>query len=393
MRCSLGKLLGRIFDDGAGQISPRLIPVVDALNAAAVPKSVINWLSKPQTAQRITAIATGEVALTHEGIDELPASNGREHLRQLLVEHDILPARDRYLAAFERWTVGVLEGIEAKADRRLVASFLRWHIRPRLERQASVGELTESRYSVARAQTNIAVHFLAWLAGRDAELGSASQSDIDAWFATGPTTRLQSRCFLRWAMTTRRCTRFELPADRVAEPRPMAERDRISLLSRLLVDEDLELVDRVVGCLVLLYALPASRIHRLRLTDLHDGGPDGLMILVGADPIPVPAPLEALLSRLIEHRANLSRPSQVDTDWLFPGARPGQPIEPDQLAERLNRLGITRAARTSALNALLREVPAPVVSKVLNRRPWRMAARAKALGTDWANYAGLKARA
>jgi len=54
---------------------------------------------------------------------------------------------------------------------------------------------------------------------------------------------------------------------------------------------------------------------------------------------------------------------------------------------------IERNIARLALNALLREVPAPVVSKVLNRRPWRMAARAKVLGTDWANYAGLKARA
>ena len=30
-------------------------------------------------------------------------SNGREHLRELLVTHGVLPERDRYLAAYERW--------------------------------------------------------------------------------------------------------------------------------------------------------------------------------------------------------------------------------------------------------------------------------------------------
>ena len=57
--------------------------------------------------------------------------------------------------------------------------------------------------------------------------------------------------------------------------------------------------------------------------------------------------------------------------------------------KRLNRFGITR---TAAVNALLRQVPSPVLAKVLNRRPWRVTARAKTLGTDRNNYAALRAR-
>jgi hypothetical protein len=91
-------------------------------------------------------------------------------------------------------------------------------------------------------------------------------------------------------------------------------------------------------------------------------------------------------------RQHSTRPGRLTGEWLFPGRIPGQAIEPDQLAERLNRLGITRAARTAALNALLRQVPSPVLAKVLNRRPWRVTARAKTLGTDWNNYAALRAR-
>jgi hypothetical protein len=301
----------------------------------------------------------------------------------------VLPSRNRYLAAYERWAEQVLAGIGDRNDRRLIAAFLRWHIRPRLERRAASGELTESRYSVARAQTNIAVRFLAWLHQRGPDLGSATQADIDVWLSTGPATRLHSRTFIRWAMTTRRSPTFDLPPDRSAEPRPMPEPQRLALLDRLLHDDHVDLVDRVAGSLVLLYALPSSRIHRLRLTDLH-AGPDGLMVQLGADPVPVPAPLRDLLTDLAGRHP--TRPDRLTGEWLFPGRRPGQPIEPDQLVERLNRLGITRAARTAALNALLRQVPSPVLAKVLNRRPWRVTARAKTLGTDWSNYAALRAR-
>ncbi len=386
-RCELRNVLQRCFDDGSGKINSRLLPVVETIASREHPRGGLKWMTRT-TAENIRALATGQVPLTHEGIDRLPASNSREHLRELLVAHAVLPSRNRYLAACERWSAQTVAGIEDRGDRRLIAAFLRWHIHPRLERRAAAGELTESRYSVARAQTNIAIHFLAWLHQRGCDLGSATQADIDAWFAVGPTTRVHSRTFIRWAMTTQRSSTFDLPSDRSAQPRPMPEQQRLALLNRLLHDNHIDLVDRVAGGLVLLYALPSSRIHRLRLTDLH-AGPGGLMLQLGTDPVPVPAPLSDLLSEL----ANSDHTTRgLPGEWLFPGRIPGQPIEPDQLVERLNRLGITRAARTAALNALLRQVPSPVLAKVLNRRPWRVTARAKTLGTDWNNYAALRVR-
>jgi hypothetical protein len=388
-RCELRNVLKRCFDDGTGKINPRLLPVVETIASREHPRGGLNWMTKP-TAANIRALATGQVPLTHEGIDRLPASNSREHLRELLIAHTVLPSRNRYLAAYERWSTQTISVIEIPGDRRLIAAFLRWHIRPRLERQAATGELTESRYSAARAQTNIAVRFLVWLHDRGHDLGTATQADIDAWFAAGPSTRLHARTFIRWAITTRRSPTFALPPDRSAEPRPVPEQQRLALLDRFLHDENIDLVDRVAGSLVLLYALPLSRVHRLRLTDLH-AGPDGLMLQLGADPVPVPEPLRDLITELAE-RHHTSRPDRHTGDWLFPGRIPGRPIEPDQLVERLNRLGITRAARTAALNALLRQIPSPVVAKVLNRRPWRVTARAKTLGTDWSNYAALRGR-
>lgn len=390
-RCSLRRLLGRVFDDGTGRVDPRLVPLVEALAAMEVPKGGLSWLSKPATIERIRAIATGQVPLTHDGIDQLPTSNGREHLRELLVAHRILSGRDRVLAAYERWAANRLATIDEPADRRLIAAYLRWHHQARLERLAAQGELTENRYALTRAQTNIAVRFLSWLRARGTDLAACAQADIDAWFADGPSTRVQARPFLRWAIRTRRRLPLELPTDRQGTPRPMAERERLELLSQLLNDDTIDLVDRVAGCLVLLYALPASRIHRLRLTDLHPTA-DGLALRLGDEPLPIPAPLDALIDNLAANRRHLTNAGHPDSDWLFPGRRAGQPIEGEQLAERLNRHGITRAARTAALNALLTDVPAPVLAKLLNRRPWRVAQRAKTLGTHWARYTALRAR-
>ena len=64
-------------------------------------------------------------------------------------------------------------------------------------------------------------------------------------------------------MRTHRRPTLRLPPDRHAAPRPIPEGERLDLLNRFLSDESIDLADRVTGCLVLLYALPVSRINRL----------------------------------------------------------------------------------------------------------------------------------
>ena len=132
-----------------------------------VPRGGLSWLEDHNVSERIRAIATGEIPLSHDGLDALAMSNGREHLRELLITHGVLPERDRYLAAYERWAKGLVATVDVPADRRLITAYLRWHHGPRLARFSESGELTESRYSVTRSQANIAVRLLAWLRARE----------------------------------------------------------------------------------------------------------------------------------------------------------------------------------------------------------------------------------
>jgi hypothetical protein len=388
-RCSLRIYLDRLFDDGSGRVKPELVSFVEALGAMDSPRVGLNWLYKAATVERIRAIATGVVPLSHDGLDTLAMSNGREYLRALLVAHGVLPGRDRYLAAYERWAADRLRSVEDLKDRRLIAAYLRWHHGPRLARLADAGDLTESRYATVRAQTNIAVKLLAWLREHETDLLTCTQGDINGWFAAGPTTRLQSRSFLSWSIRTHRRATLELPPDRAAAPRGIPEHQRLDLLGRFLADDGIDPVDRVAGCLVLLYALPVTRINRLRATDFESAD-GGHALRIGHDLVPMPTALAALVQALLERPSHGNTAGHPDGDWLFPGGRAGQPIEPDQLAERLNRHGVTRAARTAALDALLATVPAPVLAKLMDRRPWRVAQRTKLLGTDWRNYVALR---
>ena len=388
-RCSLRIRLERLFDDGTGAVKPELGPSSTRWAPWRCHEAGCRGSLTRQTAERIRAIATGVVPLSHDGLDTLAMSNGREHLRALArrpwraARARPLPRRLRALGQDR------LASVEEPAERRLIAAYLRWHHGPRLSALADAGDLTESRYAVVRAQTNIAVRLLAWLRERETDLVTCTQADIDAWFAAGPTTRLHSRSFLNWAIRTHRRAALELPPDRPAVPRGIPEHQRLDLLGRFLADDDIDLVDRVAGCLVLLYALPLTRINRLRATDFEsvDGGH---ALRIGDDLVPVPSALSALVRALVERPGHASSAGHPNSDWLFPGGRAGQPIEPDQLAERLNRHGVTRAARTAALDALLATVPAPVLAKLIDRRPWRVAQRTKLLGTDWRNYVALR---
>ena len=158
----------------------------------------------------------------------------------------------------------------------------------RLSALSDAGDLTESRYAVVRAQTNIVVKLLAWLREHETDLLTCTQANVDAWFAQGPSTRLHSRSFCNWAIRTHRRAALELPPDRPAVPRGIPEHQRLDLLGRLLDDDNIDLVDRVAGCLVLLYALPLTRINRLRATDFESAD-GGHALRIGDDLAPVPS--------------------------------------------------------------------------------------------------------
>ena len=104
----------------------------------------------------------------------------------------------------------------------------------------------------------------------------------------------------------------------------------------MLDDEILDLVDRVAGCLVLLYALPLTRVNRLRTNDF-EATEDGLALRMGDDLVPVPPPLASLVKALAEQRCNVSgaehprqrlalpRPARWATDRARPTRRTTQP--------------------------------------------------------------------
>ena len=103
------------------------------------------------------------MALTHEALDVHPNTRAAGFLRQLLVAHDVLPARDEALIALEVWVTKQLRGIDDSSQRRLLRSYATWRVlrRARTRAASKPRPRTATRY----AKTNLLapIAFLSWL--------------------------------------------------------------------------------------------------------------------------------------------------------------------------------------------------------------------------------------
>ena len=162
----------------------------------------------------------------------------------------------------------------------------------------------------------------------------------------------------------------------------------------------MDLTERVIGLLILLYAQPLSRIVRLTIDDIT-GSPDdsndaggkrddeaGMFIRLGSPSAPVPAPFDQVIRDYLAARPNLTIATNPGSHWLFPGRRAGQPLHPTSIRLHLQRLGIPNLnSRSRALREMLLQASPSVVAAMLGYGPARAEAIAAQAGGTWKHYA------
>jgi hypothetical protein len=99
--CNLADRLDTLLAGPGGAVPPALASLRDALGRAQSPRAVLRWVEKPKVATVLGKLARGELALTHESLDQLGAPRSVGHLRQVLVAGGVLPERNEMLAALE----------------------------------------------------------------------------------------------------------------------------------------------------------------------------------------------------------------------------------------------------------------------------------------------------
>jgi hypothetical protein len=330
-RCVLASRLAEHLDDGSGQIHPELASFYRRVLAMSRPRVGILWLSKPHVPPILHALARGQVPLTHQGLSTLSPLKSVVHVRDLLIASGVLAPLDRHLVLFEQWLPDWLSQIGDPEQHKLLQQYASWHILRRLRTAAAEGPIGHYRDQNARHDLRIAAQFLDQLRARGAGLAGCRQADLDRWFATATSSRKKAlRPLLAWAIRTRRMPQLRLPATREETPRPISLNQRIELLRRIHAGDGMDLTERVIAMLILLYAQPLSRIIRLTLHDITIDVRSQMLIRLGDPPAPVPAPFDAIITYYLATRPNLTTATNPDSTWLFPGRRAGQPLHPPQ---------------------------------------------------------------
>ena len=391
-RCSLRRRTAALLSGPDGQVPAGLLPVLEAICAARVPKSALNWLRRSQGAALLADLAAGRLPATHQALDADPRSRAAGFLRQMLTASGVLPPRDEELARAGQWITGVLEAVEPASSRQVARAYATWQVMRRL--RTSAGRAARPRTYTAHARRNVraAAGFLAWLHGRDRPLATCRQADVEAWLATGPAA-CEIRDFLAWAAAHGHCQAFSLPGRTRASGAAASQEHRWALAARLLHDDTLDLTDRAAGCLLLLYGQQLSRIAAMTTSQvtIRDGT---ALVRFGDHALPVPEPLGVVLAKLIgTGRTHAGTGSPRESPWLFPGGLPGQPITASRLGQRLNNLGIyAMAGRRAALTDLAAQMPAAVLADLLHLAPTTAARWMHQAGGDWTGYAAEIAR-
>jgi hypothetical protein len=392
-RCVLARRTAELMAGPDGTVPIALVGVHDTIVASATPRKALNWLRQGAGAPILAALAGGTMAMTHEALDAQPSARAANHIRQMLIAHGALPARDEPLARLERLNADTVAGITRAEDRKVVAAFATWRVLRRLRRQADHNTTARTAISHARNQVIGAVRFLDWLAQHHLTLATCTQGDLELWLATGPPSRYDVHHFVAWTTERRHSRRLEVPPTRSRPGDALDPEQRWAVISRLLGDPDIEVSDRVAGAFVLLYAQPLSRVATMT-TDQVATTDTGVTVRFGAQSIDVPEPLGGFITTLAatgrSHHIGIGAPAS--TIWLFPGHLPGRPITALRLGQRLTPFGIdARAGRRAAQTQLAAQVPAVVLAEMLGISVGTAVDWVHAAGGDWANYAATQA--
>lgn len=387
-RCLLTDQLRELLDDGAGQVRAELVPLLESIRVMSRPRSGLLWLSRPQAPAILTALARGQVPLTHEGLSTLSPKRSVIYVRDLLIACGTLPPIDRFLFLFEQWLPGWLEAITDEQQRSLLRQFATWDVLRKLRRAAAKGPVGHYRNQNAREHLRKAAGFLEDLQRHGRTLPTCTQADLDRWTAGASFSQRQAlRPFLKWATARGHLPPLRLPTGVAIERTPISQRQRIELIRRVRTDPAMTGGDRVLALLVLLYAQPLNKIAQMSIDAVIRDG-DEVLLRLGDPATPVPAPFGQFFTDHVARRSNLTTATNPDSTFLFPGRRAGQPIHPTSLRLRLQQLGIPNLdGRTRAIRELLMRAPAPVVAGMLGYADASTEQLAARSGATYKNYA------
>jgi hypothetical protein len=394
-RCSLAEVLRRLRADGDPIAIARLEPYLRALGDGPQPWTTLKWMAGSSAYETVIELATGARELSHEALDQVNRGMTTLFLRAALVTHGVIDPRPEQTAKFGRAASAVVGELPVGEDRAQIRAFSLWQVQHDLARRERHGQATSRSAENGLRLVRAAVELCAWAAAHDLTLAQLRQEHLDQWLQDGSSATASIRPFLRWAARGG----LTAPLDAGRRPgwtpvEPISYDQRISIVRRLLGDEDVLLRDRVAGCLVLIYAQPLTRILALSVDDVIVDG-DRVRIQLGREPVELPAPLAQMSVALARNPAGPASTAIAGAaaPWLFQGLRIGEPLSHSHAARRLKRLGIrTLGGRTAAILTLAAALPPTMLAELLGISESSASRWHRLAGGEWNRYPAEAAR-
>jgi hypothetical protein len=392
-RCSLAEVLRRLRTDGDPTAIARLEPYLRALGDGPQPWTTLKWMARSSAYETVIELATGARELSHEALDQVNRGMTTLFLRAALVTHGVLDPRPEQTAQFARGASTVVRELPAGEDRARIRAFSLWQVQHDLARRERHGRATGRSADNGLRLVRAAVELCSWAAARGLTLAQLRQEHLDQWLQDGSSATVSIRPFLRWAARGG----LTAPLDAGRRPgwapvEPISNDERLSIVRRLLGDEDVLLRDRVVGCLVLIYAQPLTRILALSVDDVTVDG-DRVWIQLGREPVELPDPLAQMTAALARNPAGPASTAIAGAapPWLFQGLRIGEPLSHAHAAKRLKRLGVKPlGGRTAAMLTLGAALPPTILAEMLGISETSASKWYRLAGGEWNRYAARR---
>ncbi|RIT14412.1 hypothetical protein D2E81_25660 [Mycobacteroides abscessus] len=325
--------------------------------------------------------------LTHQVFDLLPKGRTTNYLRALLVEHDVLPARNERVIAFREWMDSALERVHTDEHRKLVSQYARWSLERHLRSKDAV---SESSFMGAKQVATVTIEFCNWLTTEyDITIGEADQSHLDLWLSTGSVTRLRLERFVCWVVKSRLVDQtLEVPRHRRGTAPRLPAEEQDAVIDTVVHQSTLTPRDRLAAILVIVFGQRVETIAALTWDQIAID--DIVTIKIAELPIELPPPLDQPVRQLAADPSNSQTAAHRDSPWVFRGQKPGHHMGPTALRERLRPTLAAFDARLGTLNQLTQTTPIPILAETLGYSPATLEAHAQASGATYARYVAAR---
>lgn len=389
--CQAADRIDQLLTGPDGSVDASLHDVREALVATNRPRTILSNWTRTQSLVLLARLAQQPEPLTHERLDIEGDRFSVTYLRALLVASGALPGRDENQTRLQRFAACAIESVDHPQHRQVLSRYARWHVLARAKPDRH-GQLTANVAGRCRQEIRAAQLFLDHILSRETSLDACRQSDVDSWLGTQRERRLP---FLRWLHDDGHLVGISLPPPApVIGPGARNDQDQHWAQVRRLLHQDRSapVEDRVVACLVLLYAQQLSTIAALTIDDTFVQ-PDGTYLRLGSEPVLLIPALAALIEQLPVDKPFGAAHTLADERWLFPGKNAGQHQHPKSLMLRLNALGITtRLSRNTAMLHLASTVPPAVFASLVGISIGAATRWAEHAGGNWTTYAADRRR-